>query len=448
MRILIENDKKDLNRDYNTQIKFTTVGDDTELANSNKVVNIYTKDNQLSEKSFKSSGTLASLRVQPEFIDNDRTKSRYRIKHLSLVDSSNRNPEIDLISNGYQLHEDDHQFYRANALGNFTDMVQATSKMPHMLYYLDNYTSTKDKLNENYAREVMELHVLGVNGGYDETDIQKVAKILSGWTIRGAEFAFVAEDHDSSPQKLSFMSSEIPAGGIKQGEEFLKRISQSNSAAEFMCTKLQVHFVNDQIDSNIQKDCVNTFLANVNSKDQIKKVLQSMFTNQNFYAAKNYRSKMATPHLYATQMVRKLDYIENDMNSKLFNRIYEYLKNQTHVFGKSARPTGFEEESVDWFNPYQYLNRIRINRSISFYASENTNLVNTLSKNGELDTVDELIHSILNMAVGDDYGKQEFDFIKNEVLRTTYFDIDDTAKEFRLRDAFSYAMLLPAAQQI
>jgi hypothetical protein len=103
---------------------------------------------------------------------------------------------------------------------------------------------------------------------------------------------------------------------------------------------------------------------------------------------------------------------------------------------------------VDWFNPYQYLNRIRINRSISFYASENTNLVNTLSKNGELDTVDELIHSILNMAVGDDYGKQEFDFIKNEVLRTTYFDIDDTAKEFRLRDAFSYAMLLPAAQQI
>jgi len=109
---------------------------------------------------------------------------------------------------------DDRAVIRAHALGRFADLLLASAQSPAMLYYLDNFLSTGDAPNENYARELMELHTLGVNGGYQETDILPVARCLTGWTInrRTGEFLFASRDHYTGSVQVMEWSSPGHSG--------------------------------------------------------------------------------------------------------------------------------------------------------------------------------------------------------------------------------------------
>src|SRR2546422_4315107 len=147
------------------------------------------------------------------------------------------------LTSPYEMHA-----IRPHVLGKFKDLLAATAKSPAMLVYLDNRLSSSIRgINENYARELMELHTLGVDGGYTQKDVQEVARALTGWTIqapqRGGEFIFRPRIHDDGEKIV--LGHKITAGGIRDGEVVIDILAKHPSTARFISTKLVRRFVSD-----------------------------------------------------------------------------------------------------------------------------------------------------------------------------------------------------------
>src|SRR5439155_775718 len=147
---------------------------------------------------------------------------------------------------------DDREVISQHALGKFKDLLTASARSPAMLEYLDNRVSVKGKPNENYAREIMELHTLGVDGGYTYPDIQNVARAFTGWTIappRGfngpaGEYVFNARQHDNDAKVV--LGVQIPAGGGEHdGLKVIDILANHPSTAKFIAYKLVRRFVSD-----------------------------------------------------------------------------------------------------------------------------------------------------------------------------------------------------------
>ena len=174
---------------------------------------------------------------------------------------------------------------RPLALGKFRDLLLAIAKHPAMLQYLDNYLNVAEHPNENYAREVMELHTLGVDGGYTERDVKEVARALTGWTTDyefwGEGFHFDPETHDDgakSPLGLSL----APGGGMNDGIAVLSALANHPSTARFVCRKLAARFVSDIPAPSLVDRMVATWTANDGA---IKPVLRTMFLSTEFAAS-------------------------------------------------------------------------------------------------------------------------------------------------------------------
>jgi uncharacterized protein (DUF1800 family) len=139
---------------------------------------------------------------------------------------------------------DDRDVIRQHALGKFRDLLWASAHSPAMLEYLDNTRSRGSNPNQNYARELMELHSLGVDGGYTQTDVNEVARILTGWTIQGrGSFAFVPGLHDFGAK--TFLGVNVPAsspaigaGAVAEGELVLNTLLKHPNTAKFISTKM------------------------------------------------------------------------------------------------------------------------------------------------------------------------------------------------------------------
>lgn len=147
----------------------------------------------------------------------------------------------------YFLPQFEQEVLRKHALGRFPELLQATAHSPAMLYYLDNAVNRRGVPNENYARELMELHTLGVHGGYTQRDVQEVARCFTGWTVeerflrpRG-KFRFEASWHDTSPKQV--LGQMVTAGGKQDGERVLELLAMHPSTAKHLCAKLCTHFI-------------------------------------------------------------------------------------------------------------------------------------------------------------------------------------------------------------
>lgn len=142
--------------------------------------------------------------------------------------------------------QDDIEVIRANVLGDFRTMLHASAKSPAMLKYLSNVSNTKDGPNENYARELMELHTLGREGGYTEADVKEVARCFTGWSINNGlkTFEFVADRHDTG-EKTVLGQRIAEGGGVSDGEQVLDLLATHPSTARFIATKLVRRFVSD-----------------------------------------------------------------------------------------------------------------------------------------------------------------------------------------------------------
>ncbi len=219
---------------------------------------------------------------------------------------------------------------RPNAMGKFEDLLVATAKSPAMLMYLDNWQSIgpdsqaaqngprfaafaknpqvkaalKDRgLNENYGRELMELHTLGVTGGYSQADVTQVAKVFTGWTInqpyRGGEFQFDERRHE--PGSKTVLGQTISENGMNEGLEVLHMLATNPATARFISTKLAVRFVSDYPPVALVDRMSQTFLS---SGGDIKSVLRTMFQAPEFWAPSAQRSKVKTPLEFLVSAVR------------------------------------------------------------------------------------------------------------------------------------------------
>jgi uncharacterized protein (DUF1800 family) len=287
---------------------------------------------------------------------------------------------------------------RPNTLGKFETLLIATAKHPAMLTYLDNFTSIAPNemlqksaerrkknsdtsnnkignklqnrgLNENYAREVMELHTLGVDGGYTQKDVTEAARILTGWTIRPnreiknngvdklmqingsvreGDFMFVNALHDNKPKQV--MGQPYTQGGMAEGMALLSFLAQHDATAKFICKKLATKFVNDQPSEGIVAAMAKSFKQ---SGGHIATVLLTMVQHDGFWDKAALRSKTKSPFEYAISAMRSL---EADIQSpqqislwitKMGQRMYYY-----------QAPTGFPDKAQYWINTGSLLNRM------------------------------------------------------------------------------------------
>jgi uncharacterized protein (DUF1800 family) len=209
-----------------------------------------------------------------------------------------------------------------HAMGKFEDLLVATAKSPAMLFYLDNHSSigphslaavraqanpgAKNKdpgLNENYARELMELHTLGVDGGYTQKDVTEVAKVFTGWTIeeprQGAGFTFNERRHEPGPKYL--MGQTIQESGEQEGLEVLHKLAASPATAHHLSQQLAERFVSDTPPPALVDRMAKIYL---HSDGDIRQVLRTMFTSPEFWSREAYRAKVKTPEEFVLSAVR------------------------------------------------------------------------------------------------------------------------------------------------
>jgi uncharacterized protein (DUF1800 family) len=226
----------------------------------------------------------------------------------------------------YYIAAYDRNSIRPYALGSFENLLLATAESPAMLNYLDASESVgphseyvvgfdhqrqgKNKkasgLNENYAREVMELHTVGVNGGYTQKDVTELAKVFTGWTVArhretGVEAQAQFDPSKHEPGDKTVLGHRIRANGEQEGIEALKMLAESPQCAKFISTKLAVRFVGDEPPTAMIDRMTATFLQ---TKGDIRKVLVAMINSPEFFTTATYRAKVKTPQDYVISAVR------------------------------------------------------------------------------------------------------------------------------------------------
>lgn len=207
-------------------------------------------------------------------------------------------------------------------------------------------------LNENYAREIMELHTLGVDGGYTQKDVTELAKVLTGWSIqqpqRGGDFTFNERAHE--PGSKYVLGHKISENGEKEGMEMLDILAHHPSTARFISKKLAMRFVSDQPPQSLVDRMAETFMK----KDgDIREVLRTMFKSPEFWAADAYRAKVKTPLEFVASAVRASGIEVNNAQPlvQTLNRMGMQL------YGMQP-PTGYSMKADAWVNSSALLNRM------------------------------------------------------------------------------------------
>jgi uncharacterized protein (DUF1800 family) len=284
----------------------------------------------------------------------------------------------------YMINAYERDVIRPHALGKFKDILAATAKSPAMLFYLDNWQSVgpnselaiygpggrpfgrrgrfarprpqaKNRpsgLNENYAREIMELHTLGVDGGYTQKDVTELAKVLTGWSIDrpqlGGSFRFNERAHE--PGSKYVLGHKIGEHGEREGEEMIDVLAHHSSTAKFISRKLAMRFVSDNPPPSLVNRMAETFMK----KDgDIREVLRALFHSPEFWAADAYRAKMKTPLEFVASAARvSCADVQNALP------LVATLNRMGMPLYAMQPPTGYSMKAEAWVNSSALLNRM------------------------------------------------------------------------------------------
>ena len=258
---------------------------------------------------------------------------------------------------------------RPHVLGKFKDMLQATAEHPAMLFYLDNWQSVangigfgkqKRGLNENYARELLELHTLGVDGGYTQQDIIEVARCFTGWTIkdprRGAAFEFNPRMHDKGEKTV--LGVRIPAGGGKEdGLKVLDIVVHHPSTARFLSTKLAMRFVSDNPPKELIDRMAKTYTA---TDGDLRAIMRTMFNSKEFWSVGAYNAKMKSPLEMVVSAVRATG---AEVNSTF--ALVQQLQQLGQPLYRKIEPTGYSSANAEWTNSAALLARMNFALSLA-----------------------------------------------------------------------------------
>lgn len=288
----------------------------------------------------------------------------------------------------FSLLEYDRDVIRPHALGKFRDLLGAVARSPEMLYYLDNWQSQADSLhenlgeltslkkartagdsariraavrkrrqglNENYGRELLELHTLGVDGGYTQQDVISVARAFTGWTIEdpraGGGFVFRPAMHDASSKLV--LGHELPGGrGMEDGEEVLDIVARHPATARFVARKLVRHLVSDSVPESLVDRAAAAFRM---TDGDIRQVLATIVTSPEFYSRVAYKAKVKTPFELVVSTMRAMAQSPDTTprTAQLPARLGQPM------FGRLT-PDGWPDDAEEWINSGAILSRINL----------------------------------------------------------------------------------------
>ena len=304
----------------------------------------------------------------------------------------------------YLVTEYENKVIRPRALGKFKDLLLATAQSPAMLFYLDNWQSVgphsmvatgqrpygrpnmrpmrlgpfdrrrqmgndmpdvqpanrvppkqnqqRRGLNENYAREIMELHTLGVDGGYTQKDVTELARVLTGWTIRqpqrGGDFFFNDRMHD--PGTKVVLGHTILDNGETEGLQMLDILAHHPSTAHFISKKIAMRFVSDNPPEALVNRMADTFLK---SDGDIREVLRTMYQSPEFWSRQSYRAKVKTPLEFVASTIRAT-------GAEVTNAqpLVQTLNQMGMPLYGAQPPTGYSMKAETWVNSSALLNRM------------------------------------------------------------------------------------------
>jgi uncharacterized protein (DUF1800 family) len=297
----------------------------------------------------------------------------------------------------YYLTSYERDVIQPHAFGKFKDLLTATAKSPAMLFYLDNFLSADPRaaqrqaaeramrqqrrygrfggpppanpqqaakrnergLNENYGRELMELHTLGVDGGYTQKDVTEVARCFTGWTIdkprQNPDFKFDTRLHDPDPKFV--MGKKIHAGGMKDGEVVIDMLAHHSSTAKFISTKLARRFVSD----NPPQALVNRMAQSFQSSDgDIHAVLKTMIWSPEFWSRDAYRAKIKTPFELVVSAARVMG---SDVDTPM--PLVQWIGRIGEPLYQCQPPTGYSDKADAWVNTGALLNRLNYSLALA-----------------------------------------------------------------------------------
>jgi len=231
---------------------------------------------------------------------------------------------------------------RKHAFGRFGDLLVATAQSPAMLYYLDNYLNVAEAPNENYAREVMELHTLGVDGGYTEEDVRNVARALTGWTVEDkgqGGFYFHLATHDLDPKHV--LGVDMPAGrGIEDGLQVLQILASHPSTARHVCRKLCVRFVSDNPPTSLIDALAATWAS---TGGEIRTILRQLFLSAEFAASQGQKLRRGLDFAIGAMRASGTDVVGID-------ELYYLLEGLAQVPYNWHPPNGYPDVAGAWMN--------------------------------------------------------------------------------------------------
>jgi len=302
----------------------------------------------------------------------DEQLSDFWLNHFNIF----ANKDLDL----WLLAPYERDAIRPHVLGKFRVLLEATAKSPAMLFYLDNYLSAdpnsfdrlkhlppkqrrkpgaklppigaKRGLNENYGREIMELHTLGVDSGYTQQDVIEVARAFTGWTIKDprgdSEFYFDERLHDPDAKRV--LGKKIHAGGIKDGEQVLDVLAKNPHTAHHIAFELAQHFVSDTPPDALVNRMAKSFQK---SGGDLREVMRTMIYSPEFWSHDAYRAKVKRPFELVVSTARALGADVDDATPLVgwIARIGEPLY-------QCMPPTGYSDKAETWVNSGALLNRL------------------------------------------------------------------------------------------
>jgi len=344
----------------------------------------------------------------------------------------------------YLLTSYERDAIRPHGMGKFEDLLVATAKSPAMLFYLDNWLSVgpdsdvaygipqqphrrgrrgngpwaqgrpkgKKKqasgLNENYGRELMELHTLSVNGGYSQRDVTEVAKVFTGWTLeqprKGGGFHFEPRMHE--PGDKIVLGHRIKENGEKEGLEVLRMLARNPKTAHFISEKLAMRFVSDDPPATLVERMAQTFLK---KNGDIREVLRTMFKSPEFWSPETYRAKVKTPLEFVVSAVRASGGQVDDARP-----LVGTLNNMGMMPYGMMPPTGYSMKADTWVNSSALLGRMNFALGLAAGKVRGTRVDAAQLAVGATDA-QQALASLENSLLAGEISKQTHDTISKQL---------------------------------
>jgi uncharacterized protein (DUF1800 family) len=360
---------------------------------------------------------------------------------------------------------------RPHALGKFEDLLVATAKSPAMLFYLDNWLSVgpdspqalgipahadgpyrhppsarpnaakkRSGLNENYGRELLELHTLSVNGGYSQRDVTEVAKVFTGWTIdkpyQGGAFKFEPRMHEPGPKFV--LGHRIKPRGEAEGMEVLHKLATSPQTAHFISLKLAERFVSDDPPALLVDRLTKTFLK---KKGDIREVLIVLFHSPEFWDEGTYRAKVKTPLEFVASAVRATGADVGDPAA-----LVRQLNNMGMPLYGAQPPTGYSMKAEVWVSSSALLNRMNFALALTAGRIKDVKvdavqLARSSASDAAMDS-NLALSALENILLDGDVSKQTHDSIAAQTRQENKAGARNPAEAMRPQDVSTMAGLL------